>query len=224
LDSGKPFPVESGFEMTRKWRDALWQALVLIVLGGGVGLVNNGLKEPSRRLAWVTDYPDKNAGGVVAADSVHDLTAATAPGEALADGLEEKAAVTSDWRRAELPPIDADAVAVEIEPLQARRLWEEGAAFVDARRSRQYEEGHIRGACSIPTFETALLDERLDQLAFEVQPEEPIVVYCSGGDCQDSHMLAERLWTEGFINVLIYRDGYPDWLRMGGAVEEGSGK
>ncbi len=216
----------------RKWRDAIWKALLLTALGGAVGLVNNSLKEPSRRLAWVTDYPEKDADGVVratangpaaAADSAPASATAGAPGEALADGLNDSlnTANSADWRRVELPPIDADAVAVEIDPLQTRRLWEEGAVFVDARRSSQYEEGHIRGARSIPIFETALLAERLDQLAFEVAQEEPVVVYCNGGDCQDSHMLAERLWSEGFMNVLIYRDGYPNWLKMGGAIAEG---
>jgi len=48
------------------------------------------------------------------------------------------------------------------------------------------------------------------------------VVYCSGGDCEDSHMLSEKLWGIGLNNVLVYKDGYPDWLKRGGAVTRGS--
>ena len=50
----------------------------------------------------------------------------------------------------------------------------------------------------------------------------PIVVYCSGGDCEDSHMLSEKLYIVGFDNVLVYKDGYPDWVKRGLPVTKGA--
>src|SRR6185369_12472413 len=49
----------------------------------------------------------------------------------------------------------------------------------------------------------------------------PIVVYCSGGDCEDSHMLAQKLYGALFNNVYVYKDGFPDWQKRGGAVHTG---
>ena len=49
----------------------------------------------------------------------------------------------------------------------------------------------------------------------------PVVVYCSGGDCEDSHMLAQKLYFVGFDNVLVYKDGFPDWQKRGLPVTNG---
>jgi len=50
---------------------------------------------------------------------------------------------------------------------------------------------------------------------------QPIVIYCSGGDCEDSHMLAQKLWGIQFNNVYVYKDGYPDWVAHHGATRTG---
>jgi hypothetical protein len=34
-------------------------------------------------------------------------------------------------------------------------------------------------------------------------------------------MLAQTLFGAGFENLLVYRDGFPDWVRRGGAVGAG---
>ena len=110
---------------------------------------------------------------------------------------------------------------VEIDPAAVRELYEREVPFIDARRTSVYEEGHIAGARSIPVWE-ADLDERLKALYEEgLDPEAPIVVYCSGGNCEDSHMLAQRLWGLGLNNVLVYKDGYPDWVKNGGPTRTG---
>ena len=49
----------------------------------------------------------------------------------------------------------------------------------------------------------------------------PVVLYCSGGDCEDSHMLAQKLFGAGFNNLLVYRNGWPDWVRRGGESATG---
>ena len=35
-------------------------------------------------------------------------------------------------------------------------------------------------------------------------------------------MLAERLFGAGFVNLLVYRDGWPDWQRRQGASRTGA--
>jgi len=47
------------------------------------------------------------------------------------------------------------------------------------------------------------------------------VVYCSGGDCQDSKILSEKLAMTGFYNIYVYKDGFPDWEQRGLPVHRG---
>jgi rhodanese-related sulfurtransferase len=94
--------------------------------------------------------------------------------------------------------------------------------FLDARRSSEYVEGHIQGAWCVAVWE-ADLEDRLIAFKAARRPgsEDPIVIYCSGGDCRDSHLLADKLLKEGYFHLLIYRDGYPDWVKQGHPVEKG---
>ena len=87
-----------------------------------------------------------------------------------------------------------------------------------------YEDGHIAGARSFSVWE-ADVDDKVNQLFEErsdpTDQNKPIVIYCSGGACEDSHMLAQKLWGIQFNNVYVYKDGFPDWQKRGGAVRTG---
>jgi rhodanese-related sulfurtransferase len=112
-----------------------------------------------------------------------------------------------------------DTVSEEITNEEARQLYEDGAIFLDARRTAAFREGRIPGSRPFAVWEsdidakvTAFFDEVTDQ-------SQPIVVYCTGGNCEDSHMLAQKLWGIGYETMLIYTDGWPGWLKIGGPVE-----
>ncbi len=118
-------------------------------------------------------------------------------------------------------PPHPDKPFVEISGDDAAWLVAHGVLVVDARRTKDYEEGHVAGARNISPWEgdadakiTALVNEGRDSAL-------PVVVYCSGGDCEDSHMLAQRLYGGGFNNLLVYRDGWPDWAKRGGKSAAG---
>lgn len=133
------------------------------------------------------------------------------------------------------PPVEApltqrfpphpDKAYVEIGGADVAYLHSRGALFLDARRTSVFQEGHIAGSRPFSVWESdiddkvrALWEERSD-------PEEqnqPIVIYCSGGACEDSHMLAEKLWGIQFNNVYVYKDGYPDWLKRRGPTRKGA--
>jgi rhodanese-related sulfurtransferase len=111
---------------------------------------------------------------------------------------------------------------VEISGDQASWLHAQGALFLDARRSREYAGGHVPGAQSFPVWESEVVRERVEALVASGRDGTlPIVLYCSGGDCEDSHMLAQMLFGAGFENLLVYRDGLPDWVKRGGPVSTG---
>lgn len=116
-------------------------------------------------------------------------------------------------------PPHPNVAALEITNEDAMQLWHEKAIFIDARRTDAYNAGHVKGARSMPVWE-ADIDDRVRAFFDEVpNQQQPIVVYCTGGNCEDSHMLAEKLWGAGFENVLIHKDGFPGWQKVGGAVE-----
>jgi rhodanese-related sulfurtransferase len=117
-----------------------------------------------------------------------------------------------------------DKPYVEIGFADVKWLHDRGALFLDARRTAVYEEGHIAGARPFSVWESDV-DEKVNRLFEErgdpEQQKQPIIIYCSGGACEDSHMLAEKLWGIQFNNVLVYKDGYPDWIARGGATRKG---
>jgi rhodanese-related sulfurtransferase len=118
------------------------------------------------------------------------------------------------------PPL-ADAPQAEVGSEDTLWLHRHGAVFIDARRTALWAEGHIRGAKVISVWEDGLA-EKVEQLSmFSKDLKLPVVVYCSGGDCQDSHLLAQKLWVAGFRNLRIYTGGYPDWEARRGPVTKG---
>ena len=110
---------------------------------------------------------------------------------------------------------------VEISGDDAAWLVAQGALVLDARRTKDYEGGHIAQARSFPVWESDI-DARVTALVGEGRDGAvPVVLYCSGGDCEDSHMLAQKLFGAGFNNLLVYRDGWPDWVKRGGKSATG---
>ncbi len=110
---------------------------------------------------------------------------------------------------------------VEISGDDAAWLVARGALVLDARRTKDYEQGHIARARSFPVWESDV-DARVTALVGEGRDGAiPVVLYCSGGDCEDSHMLAQKLFGAGFNNLLVYRDGWPDWVKREGKSATG---
>jgi rhodanese-related sulfurtransferase len=116
--------------------------------------------------------------------------------------------LSSVWMEFELP-----------DPATAKAVFDQGRAlFVDVRSESRYAAGHIPGAVSLPLGE---FDARLSVFSEEVPRDRPIVTYCSGRLCQDSHTAAQRLMEHGFVNVVVFIDGYPGWEQNGYPVERG---
>ena len=99
----------------------------------------------------------------------------------------------------------------------ARKIFDsQTALFVDARPRESYKEGHIPGAVSLPV---GRFDAKIYSFANKHSPRQPIVTYCSGRTCEDSHNLARLLQEAGFVNVRVFRDGLSGWEAKGYPVE-----
>ena len=103
------------------------------------------------------------------------------------------------------------------DPAEAKRLYDSGTAvFVDARSIETYNEGHIKGAVSLPVND---FDQLIGQFLNKHPQSSPLVTYCSARECDDSHELAQYLLNEGYRTVRVFIDGYPAWKKEGFPIE-----
>lgn len=93
--------------------------------------------------------------------------------------------------------------------------------FVDARRRSQYERGHVPGAYCVPRNDPKALEELIEK----ARAAAIIVIYCQGGNCEDSIFTAEDLvYRNGILPelVYIYEGGWEEWVAAGGKQSEGA--
>lgn len=90
------------------------------------------------------------------------------------------------------------------------------ALFLDARDPYEYEEGHIKGAVNLP-FDW--MDEYWEDVKPLLNPEQEIVAYCGGIDCELSLFLARDLKYQGFEKSYIFFGGWLKWTEAGLPVE-----
>jgi len=207
-------------------RQILRQMFLIVGAAAMAAAISNLTASAERRLDWirtVTTVPATSRSSAPAAPRPE--TAAAVPAVPARRAPPPAKSVAPAAQAALAPPREypphPDKAWLETTPEETRSLFDRGVPFFDARRSSVYRDGHIRGARSLSVWEAGL-DGKLEQLSGEgLDPSVPIVVYCSGGDCEDSHLLAERLWGIGLNNVLVYRDGFPDWERRGWPISKG---
>jgi rhodanese-related sulfurtransferase len=89
--------------------------------------------------------------------------------------------------------------------------------IIDSRpAARKYDIGHIPGAINIP-------DTQFDTLAPKLLPADKsmlLIFYCEGPECSLSHKGAFKAEKLGYTNIVVYTNGYPEWVKKGnlGAV------
>ena len=99
----------------------------------------------------------------------------------------------------------------------AKEIYDKGhVLFVDARSQDNYERGHIPGAVSLPLGQ---FDNKIESFLSRHSLDQPMVTYCSGRACEDSHNLARLLIEAGFTDVRVFIDGFPGWEAEGYPVE-----
>lgn len=212
--------------------------LTLLGLALVCALAANALASPQRRLAWSGWVPPVEvlppapmpAPMATPAPLPSPLPAPELPpspsrapqralGPPLASPATPQAAPAPSPRFAAVP----DATTRDISAEDAWAAFQLQVPFLDARRSGDFLEGHVAGAYSVPVWE-ADPERRITEFEARANPapKSPIVIYCGGGDCEDSHLLARKLVTLGYRNLLIYRDGYPDWIAKGRPQAKGA--
>jgi len=210
-----------------------------------VGTYPNALKVPSREVAPTVPPPIQPVTVIPTTTTAPAATATTATQPTATAAITTvglnpaaktpAATTTTSAPTPHSPPTTApsedhflphpDKPYVEIAFADVKTLHGRNVLFLDARRTSVYEQGHIAGAKPYSVWESdiddkvrKLFDERSDPRDQSL----PIVIYCSGGDCEDSHMLAQKLWGIQFNNLYVYKDGFPDWQQHGAPAHTGA--
>lgn len=96
-----------------------------------------------------------------------------------------------------------------VDTSEMRRLVEEGRHLVlDARSMQEYDMGQIPGAMPLPIAD---FEDHFLGIAPILEPDSPLIAYCSSAECDQALLLAERLREAGYANVKIYLDGWKAW-------------
>lgn len=110
----------------------------------------------------------------------------------------------------------AVAGATTVDALQARKLYEYGALFVDVRSVREWQWGHVKGAVHLS------LDEHFSSLAQPHWPRAtPLVLYCDNDFCPESAQAARMAVGWGYQQVFYFRSGYFAWQLLDFPLDKG---
>jgi rhodanese-related sulfurtransferase len=201
------------------------KALTLLVAALVCAALANRLARPDRKLGWTGWAPPARLQAAVPAPPQPAPPAPAMP-EIQAPRPARAAAAAPSAPKPKADAQFAPAANEVIRDISSEAAWDAyrlKIPFLDARRSAEFEAGHVAGAWSVPIWEA---DAAARITEFEARanpaPQAPIGIYCSGGDCEDSRLLAKKLVELGYRNLLIYRDGFPDWAKRGRPQERGA--
>ncbi|MGB9695991.1 MAG: rhodanese-like domain-containing protein [Ignavibacteria bacterium] len=100
----------------------------------------------------------------------------------------------------------------------AKKLFDIGALFIDARLQEEYNNEHIQNAINLPyaEFHKKSKEEQLQLMQKYTRNRYLIiVVYCSGGECEVSIDLAYDIARLGYHTTNIYTGGFEEWKKAG---------
>lgn len=115
-------------------------------------------------------------------------------------------------------PVDQEynIETIDIEVLRYY-LGRDGTIVLDARSAEEFSSGHIPGSSNFSIYEfDSLFRERGELLKLG----NTIIVYCSGPDCEDSHMLAAKLSEKGINDIFLFKGGIEEWVGSGYEITE----
>jgi rhodanese-related sulfurtransferase len=184
------------------WTDSRYKGFDILGSKPGAGTAPAGSQTPAAGQGATSQPPAK-----VSAVEPTDV-----PGAAAEPVKPEPAAPAVATEAATAPPAGADAEFRMIDLDVATEAYRDGIVFLDARRSRDYELGHIPGAKPMSAHEGDLL-EKIARL----RDEQPL----ESKDCEDSKIVGRQLKEVGFLDVWIYLGGFPEWEKEKRPVARG---
>jgi len=191
----------------------LAEALLVAAIGAGFAFAANQISP--RGLALTRDYfPTGTAHQVrpvakaVPPPAAGTNAAVLSPAQFLAAQMKEKGLQLIDGPQA-------------MKFFHDPRFQQNRVVFVDARHEAEYQKGHIPGAYEFDPYHP---EKYFDAVLPVCQKAEQVVVYCNGGDCDDSESAALLLRDVGISNqkLFVYGGGFTEWTTNNLPVETGT--
>ncbi|MEO0513436.1 MAG: rhodanese-like domain-containing protein [Planctomycetota bacterium] len=220
------------------WERTLNRALWIAAIGGAAGVAHSVFQpitlerdEQAARDYGVAVFGGEEAIPAVSGNAgndaagIADITAANEPPafDARA-GSENQASADDAPVHATAPEPDCDGLWVFEEDISLEQgwcAWQAGTfVFFDARPYEEFEAGHVDGAFHVTGDMLSSGEPEALTVAF---PEDPVIVYCVGGDCSDAKAVVIGLQQRGYTSLHIMTDGYPGWDALGYPTAAGPG-
>ena len=192
----------------RPTKGGLWLEALSVLIAGVFFAFGANFFSPRGLVLTRNYFPAGNRPPVQAATNVAGTNLlALSPGQLLTSHLRELGLQLVDGHRA-------------VQLFRDPRYQEGTLLFIDARDEEHYREGHIPGAWEFDPYRP---EKYFPAVYPRCQAAEQIVVYCSGGDCDDSESAALTLRDVGVATnkLFIYLGGFAEWSTNGLPVELG---
>ena len=199
------------------WRTVLFEAVAICVTGLLLGVLGNALSPSGLDLSR-NFFPEIREFPSPARESKSGEfmeQASTFPETQLDEGAPKLRELRQARQHSRL--VAREQVA---ELLKGTEILDGRVVLVDARPESHYRIGHLPGAYAFDRFypERFLPDVLPAALAAE-----RVIVYCTGGECEDSKYAIALLREAGVAleDLYLYAEGMEGWRSHGGVVELG---
>jgi rhodanese-related sulfurtransferase len=191
----------------------LAEALLVAAIGAAFAFAANQISPLG--LALTRDYFPSGTNHVVRPvtgarlqEAAGTNSAALSPAQFLAAQMKERGLQLIDGSRA-------------VQLFHDPRRQQDVIVFIDARDEAHYQQGHIPGACEFDPYHKENYIATAQPLCMQA---EQVVIYCNGGDCDDSVNAALQLREIGVPNqkLFIYAGGFTEWTTNNLPVETGA--
>lgn len=119
------------------------------------------------------------------------------------------------------PKVTAAPKMISFMDVIGKFFGESNVTFVDGRDQNTYELGHIPSAINIDAEQLESDPKHGANVLAKIPKNQVMIVYCSGGGCTLSKILAANLIGRGYAKVLIFEGGWNEWVDQGQLKEEG---
>ena len=198
----------------------LLEALLVAALGLAFALGANALSPRGLRLNrnyFPTGSAARNS-APAPANMTQDKRGQTTNAAAGADSAGPLSAALRRLQEHGLQPLGSNAVVQLFRDVR----YEQGlVVFVDARDDAHYQAGHIPGAWQFNHYRA---ENYLDAVLPVCLNAQQVVVYCTGGECEDSEFAAIMLRDAGVPGekLFVFTGGFTEWAGNKLPVETGA--
>jgi rhodanese-related sulfurtransferase len=195
-----------------KAKAVVLEALLVAAIGFVLAVAANALSPRGLRLSQ-NYFPDVRTQAVVAPTGTDSIATPRT-----ANAIDPPIATIQRLQQRGLQLVTSKEI---VELFHDPRYEQELVVFIDARDGQHYTAGHIPRAWQFHHYRA---ENYLPTILPVCLTALQVVVYCSGGDCEDSEFAAIILRDAGVPreNLFVYAGGINEWTNNGLPVETGT--